>query len=174
MMASLGLIVLLAANAYSLDPTPLLPAKKDLVQCYQPDEVNKTCESIAEYRWLKGSTYANTATVLISATQAIAIKTISPVSVKNHAVCGYVSKSDLLNGRVQVSGRDLPTDKASQILAKFADAMASNLNREICTTYFREGTSLIARGTIGGTDPFPEKRVVWIKRTDGYRVAPRQ
>jgi hypothetical protein len=173
-MASLGLIVLLAANAYSIDPAPLFPATKDLVQCYQPDVVKKTCESIAEYRRLKGNTYVNTATVLISSTQPIAVKTVSPVIVKNGAVCGYVSKSELLNGIVQVSGRDLPTEKASQILAKVAEAMAANLDREICTTYFREGTSLIARGTIGGAEPFPEKRVVWIKRTDGYRVAPRQ
>jgi hypothetical protein len=173
-MPALGSIFLIAANTFVADRTPLLLAEKGWMQCYQPNETNKTCESIAEYRRLKDGSYANTATVLISATQPISMKTITIVRIRSGAVCGSIAEADLKSGKVLMSGHDLPTEKASPILAKIAEAMAPNLNKEICTTYFREGINRIAKATIAGQSLPPEKQVKWIKPSDGYRVAPSQ
>jgi hypothetical protein len=165
------LVALIAASATDVDTSPLTKSDGGFVQCYEPDDTAKTCRSIAAYRRSGAGTWDNIAIVSIDPGHPVSFETITPVSVKNGAVCGYIRLADLLKGKLRVSGEALPDDKAAPVLAKIAAAMAPMLNREICTTYVQRQGSLVATATVGGlTTPVPDQRVRWILPSDGYTV----
>jgi hypothetical protein len=165
------LAALIAVAASDADTLPLAKSDGGFVQCYEPDDVAKTCRSIAAYKRNAAGTWDNIAIVQLDPEHPVVLETVTPVSVKNHAVCGYVRPEDVLRGKLRVSGIALPDDKAAPALAKIAAAMAPMLNKEICTTYVQGPGSLVAKATVEGwTTPVPDQRVRWILPTDGYTV----
>lgn len=178
------LAAMVAVAAAGVDTSPLAKSDDGFVQCYEPDDTARTCQSIAVYKRSGAGTWDNVAIVVIDPGHALSLETVTPVSVKNNAVCGYIRPDDVLRGKVRLSGVVLPDDKAAPFLAKIAAAMAPMMNKEICTTYLQAQGSLVAKASIeGSTVMAPDQRVRWILPSDGYtvgsaplteRAAPRQ
>ncbi len=166
--------MLSAATSATEDSQPLAKADKGFAQCYEPDDDAKTCQSIATYKKTTDGNWENTALVLISHTQPVTLETVSLVSVKNGAVCGYVRADDVMKGTLRFSGQPLPSEKAAAVLPKIAESMASVFDKEICTRYLPGPDGLlVTKATIeGGKPEIPEQRVKWVLPSDGYTVAP--
>lgn len=173
-MIAIGILALLAAATTSNgSDDPLSKSDEGLVQCYEPNDVAKTCLSLASYKRNSDGTWDNTAIVLLSRNQPVTLETVTLVRVKNEAVCGYIRSEDVLRGKIRFSGQLLPDEKAAPILVKVAAGMAPLMGKEICTVYVQIQDDLIAKGKIeGGTTPVLEQRVKWIHLSDGYAVAP--
>lgn len=174
-MLVIDLLLSLAAGiASGNNIDPLVKADEGLMQCYEPNDSAKTCRSIASYQRNGNGTWANTAIILLSQSQPITLQTVTQVYVKAGAVCGYVRKEQVLNGKIQYAGQPIPDEKAATILAKVAEGMAPYLDREVCTEYVQVQDELIAKGKIeGGAAPLlPDQRVRWIRPSEGYHVAP--
>jgi hypothetical protein len=154
------------------DDQPLAKADQGYVQCYEPDDAAKTCQSIASYNRTSDGHWDSTAIVLLSPKLSLTLETVTPIDVKNGAVCGYIRANDLLKGTLRVSGQPLPSEKAGTVLPMIAKGMATLFDKEICTQY-REGPGgLVAKATIeGGKPEMPNQRVKWVLPTDGYTVA---
>ncbi len=155
------------------DPAnPLGPVASGLVQCYAPDVAKKTCASLSEYRDNGDGSYANIASVLISATPPAVLKTITPVKVVDGAICGQIRQEDITAGTLTINGSLYAADAAAPILAKVATGMSSLYGHDICTSYSQDGKVLTAKVTFDGNPHPPDNAVVWVDPADGYKVAP--
>ncbi len=166
------LVLMAAASAAGSLGGPLDDAEAGLVQCYEPNDAAKTCRSMASYSKNPDGTWDNTAVVELSPGQPVSLETVTPVRIEDGAVCGYIRRDDVLKGKLRLSGKLIPGDKARPILEKIADGMSPLMGKEICTKYVRINNELVAKGAVeGGNDPVPDQRVKWVKPTDGYSVA---
>lgn len=172
----MSISILLMAAAFATDPVadPISPAKGGMLQCYVPDDTNKTCRSLAGYVAKDDGSYVNDATVLISLEPLVTLQTSSIVRVKDNAICGPVTEREFQAGKVLLDGQTLPPSTASAIRAQVGKAMASFIGKEICTTYTPgAGAWLVADVTVDGVArPDLRQNVRWVQPTDGYRIAP--
>ena len=173
-MFPFAVLTLVAAATVPADSDgPLHKSEEGYVQCYEPDDTAKTCQSLAAYKRNADGTWDNTAIVLLAPKQPITLETVTTVSVKHGAICGYIRSEDVLRGKLRISGQSIPPEKAAPILIKIAESMATLTNKEICTEYLPSQDDLLARINIeGGVTPIPDQRVRWMLPSDGYTVAP--
>ena len=152
---------------------PLDPAIAGQLECTRPDDQKKTCRSIASYRLVEGSTYSNTATILISPDGPVTFEATSPVTVKAGAVCGVMKAEDVSSGKLRVAGTLLDDAQAAPALARMVTALSSIMNKEICVTYQSSTGGLIEKATIDGVyQANQDQAVEWVQPDAGYVVAP--
>jgi hypothetical protein len=108
---------------------------------------------------------------MISPSPLVTMKTVSPVTVRDGAVCGPLSGVD--QARITIDGQPADEAVAARVRAQLAAAMAPILGKEVCTTYRRDGDGLAAEVTIAGVAR-PEMRdtVLWVHPAAGYAVQP--
>jgi len=162
-------IALLAMTASD----PLAPAREGKLQCHSPDLERRTCGAIAEYAPLADGKWRNIATVRIASAPEIIMHGESTVEVEDEAICGVVSRAELITWKVTVDGVAMPAPEARAILDQVADRFASlgALGTKSCTRYRPDGDGLLAEMVIDGK-PRPEasQRVIWVRPADGYQV----
>jgi hypothetical protein len=166
-------LLLAALLAAAAADDPLAPARAGKVQCYSPDEMARTCRSIAGYRQTGPDTYDNSALILVAPAPLTLLRTITPVTIKDGAVCGALRSEDVTAGVVLVDGTPLDETKAASIKAKVAHGLAPFAGKTICTRYVGDGDHVVAKVTIDGKaqDGF-DQDVLWIAPDAGYGVAP--
>lgn len=172
-MSIFAVVALVASGAPAGLMHPLDPAIDGQLQCYHPDDIKRTCRSIAAYQRKADGTYANTATVLISSKGPVTLETLTPVTVKAGAVCGSIRAEDISKGKLRVANRLLSDSEAAPILVRIAQAMNAMTNKQICTSYEQSPTGIMARVTIDGVfRPDADQSVKWVRATEGYTVSP--
>ena len=172
---SLLALVMLAATAgpSGLVSDPLAPAIAGQLECTRTDDQKKTSRSIAAYRHVEGSTYSNTATILISPDGPVIFEVTSPVTVKGEAVCGVMKAGDVLSGKLRVAGTLLADAQAAPALARMVTGLSGIMNKEICVTYQSSAGGLIEKATIDGVYQANQDQIVeWVSPDAGYVVAP--
>lgn len=160
-------------SAPAEDPAdPLAPALRGQLQCYEPDVAHRTCQSLAGYAPDAHGGYRNTARVLLSKAPRITFEIVTPVVVKEGAVCGSIRKADIDAGIVRRDESTLTGTMAQSIRDAVSGVLAAVTDHEICTRYVADGDHWIARGTLdGAANGLPEQTVIWVSPEDGYRVA---
>ena len=152
-------------------PGPLVNAEMGMLQCYRPDDAQKTCQSIASYRKTGPGTYDNGAE--IAASDGVTLETHTPVVIKGDAVCGTIRRQDILAGTIRVGGEPLDAKSAKPLLARIAQAIASVTTAEICTRYEPTDTGFTAKIFFAGAyQPGRDETVKWIRVDEGYTVTP--
>jgi hypothetical protein len=153
-------------------PDPLAPAHGGMVQCYDPHIEAKTCSAIGAYSFESDGTIQNEATVALpSGRDVLIMKTTTPVTVRDGAVCGPISKDAIKGASITLNGRHLPPDDASQIRVQVMIVMAARMGKQICTTYRAFKDEFYATVTVDGApDPASSDYVRWVKPDDGYTV----
>jgi len=140
------------------------------LQCYRPNVEKKTCQSIASYRRTGEGTYVNTA--LLPLGEGVTLETRSPVTIKGGAVCGSITREEILAGTLRVPNQVITPETAKPLLERVADAIGPIAGKEICTRYEPSGADFIAKGSIDGVyQPDKDTIVKWIAAADGYTVA---
>lgn len=171
---SLVAIVIAASAAAQSVPAPAnsLPnAEKGFLQCYRPDVLHKTCQSIAAYTLSGPGTYDNKALIPIS--KNATLETHSSVVLKGGAVCGSIRVEDMTNGLLRVDDREVDPITAKPVLERIAHAMAPFAGKEICTRYEASGDGFTAKITIDGVyKPDQDQSVIWVSPSDSYTVTP--
>jgi hypothetical protein len=151
---------------------PLDRARDGSLQCYEPDAVRKTCKSLAGYTFGKKK-ISNQAEVLVSPTPPLVVKFVSPVEIRGEAVCGPLRKADVESAVISFQGQILEGVDAANIKAQLVSAFGPRLEKEVCTTYRKQGEALVTAETIAGVSyPELQQTVIWVKPSEGYRVAP--
>lgn len=165
----LAIILLLQGTTPPVDP--LAEAWKGRIQCHNPDVARKTCQSIGNYFKRPDGVIENTAVALLNAQPAIVMTSVAPVEIKDGAVCGKISSPE--EGIFTIDGITPPVEVVSRLRAAVATATASIAEREICTSYVRDGEALKAVVRVAGA-PRPEfdMRVLWVTPSDGFSVRP--
>ena len=170
-------IVLAFAVAFVLLPQvasagPLDKARDGNLQCYGPNVVRKTCNSLAGYTFEHGK-ILNQAEVLVSQTPPLVMKTVSPVEIRGDAVCGPLRKKDIESAKILVRDQVLNEVDAAPVKAQLVSAFGARLEKEVCTAYRKQGDTLVTEVTIAGLDLSELKEtVIWVAPSEGYRVSP--
>jgi len=161
----------LGSSGEAASNDPLADSNRGEVQCYRPDVEKKTCQSIASYRPTGPRTYLNTA--LLPLGNDVTLETHAPVTVKGDAVCGSITRQDVLAGTLRARNQVIPAETAKPLLDRVAQAISPFFNKEVCTRYEPSGADFIAKASIDGAyRPDQDVIVKWIATTDGYTVAP--
>ncbi len=156
------------------DPAdPLALARFGMSQCYSPNFKARTCASLVSFRDNGDGTMSNISSVLISSKPVAILKTVTPVSVVNGAMCGQISHEDITAGTLSVNGSLYAADAAAPILARIADGMTPLYGHQICTSYTDNGKDLTAHVALDGeAKPDQDNEVAWVADKDGFKVAP--
>lgn len=168
------LSLILAAALQAAAPAaadPLAPARIGDLQCYRPDTVRKTCRALAGYAFAADGKILNRAEVLLQDAPPVTMTTVTPVAVKDGAVCGPIAGID--KAQIAFHGRRIPEADAVPIRAQIQESMASVLGQEVCTTYRRSGDWWIAEVKLNGVArPDMGDTVMWVPASAGYTVQP--
>jgi hypothetical protein len=149
----------------------LAPARIGDQQCYGADPVRKTCRAIGGYSFEADGRILNRAEVVLQDSPLVTMTTVSPVTVRDGAVCGPLSGVD--KAQIAVRGRPLPEVDAAPIRAQLLESMKSMLGQEVCTTYRRSGDWWIAEVTMGGVArPDMNDTLIWAPVSADYTVQP--
>jgi hypothetical protein len=103
--------VILAAAVQAAAPSavvadPLAPARIGDLQCYGADPVRKTCRALAGYSFEADGKILNKAEVVLQESPLVTMTTVSPVTMRDGAVCGPLSGVD--KAQIAVRGRRMP------------------------------------------------------------------
>jgi hypothetical protein len=109
--------------------------------------------------------------VVLQASPVVTMRTVSPVTVRDGAVCGPLSGVD--KAQISVRGRRMAEADAAPIRAQLTQSMASMLGKEVCTTYRRSGDWWIAEVTMDGVARQDmNDTLIWVPASAGYTVQP--
>jgi hypothetical protein len=163
--------------AYALLFDPLAPAWDGLVQCYAPDQRQKTCRALAGYTRMPDGTIVNDAEVVLSFGEPVIIGRFrDPVFVRGDAVCGY-AKDDLETiVSVEIDGQlfDDSNDETG-IRRAVAEVVRDQIGgEELCTVYEPLGNGDFRPRYYrdGKIFEVEDERVIWVRPEEGWRVAP--
>jgi hypothetical protein len=173
----LVIAILLAASASApdraADTDPIARSNLGEIQCYRPDPANKTCESIASYKRTGPGTYITTS--LLPLGDGVTLEMRSSAVVKDGAVCGSISRKNILAGRLRSGNQPIAHEKAKPLLEHLADQVKPVFGKELCTRYESSGSDLIAKNSLDGVDqPDKDTIVKWMAPAEGYTVAATQ
>jgi len=169
----LGVILAVAVQAAAAPAAadPLAPARIGDLQCYGADPVRRTCRAMAGYTFGAGGQILNQAEVVLQASPLVTMRTVSPVTVRDGAVCGPLSGID--KAQIAVRGRRMAEEDAAPVRAQVAASMADVLGKEVCTTYRRSGEWWIAEVTMDGVARQDmNDTLIWVPASAGYTVQP--
>ncbi|MDP1632651.1 MAG: hypothetical protein Q8L66_14645 [Caulobacter sp.] len=169
---SLLVLVLAAAGAVAGPAAdPLAPARAGWLQCHTPDRSRKTCLALAGYRFAADGAILNEAQVLLSPDPLVTLTTVSPVVVRDGAVCGPFEGLDTAS--VAVRGQPADAGTTAAVRQQMIAAMAAYIGKEGCTTYAPAGDGLIGHVTLGATRrPDLDQPVLWVDPAEGWVVGP--
>jgi hypothetical protein len=165
------LIGAVLAAALSSHADPLGPAHAGKLQCYSPDPAHKLCRALSGYEFEKGGTINNRASVLVAPKPAIAMTTVTPVVIRDGAVCGPIRQEDINSATFTIDSKAATPDQTQMLRGKMITALTQQFGKEICTTYTKDGAQYKATATVDGV-PHPEAtdHVIWVAPKDGYSV----
>lgn len=165
---------LLMSLAVTTDP--LAPARRGLVQCYDPVPAQKLCRAIGSYTYVADRPISNLAVTRLQDSPAIVMFARSAVVVRDGKECsvGALKESDI--EKIEVDGQ--PLDAATlatartQIVAGLPDFMKTD--QPLCSSYAAnaDGT-MTATVDIGGVaHPELTATVQWVNPAEGWKVVP--
>ena len=167
------MLSLILAMALQAAPAvdPLAPARIGDVQCYGADPVRRTCKAMGGYSFEADGRILNKAEVVLQDSPLVTMTTVSPVTLKDGAVCGPLSGVD--KAQIAVRGRRLPESEAASIRVQLMESMKDVLGQEVCTTYRRSGDWWIAQVTMNGVARQDmSDTLLWVPPSAGYTIQP--
>ncbi|MDQ0248625.1 hypothetical protein J2W22_000672 [Sphingomonas kyeonggiensis] len=169
MIGALALLLLAPSETF---PDPIGPAAEGKLQCHRPDRARRTCQSLAGYRPDGKGGFLNDAEVLLAPNSPMVMRSVTPVVIRDHAVCGSLTRKSLAEAVFLEDGTPVEPDQAERVRGLLAHDREAIFDREICTRYQPEGDHLRATATLDGesTDWRP-MQVIWVRPDEGYRVA---
>jgi len=160
-----------APAAHAIDLGPLAQAADGKVQCYVPNTVAKSCQSIGAYRITPAGAIENEATVMVSSSPLVIMTTHSLVQIKGGADCGVIREKDIASAHFTLEGQPAAPDRIAALRAAMLGAMRPMFNHEICVFYRPQPDGLLATTTVDAK-PRPEmdQKVLWVSPADGWKV----
>lgn len=166
-----SLVLLLAAAQTS---ETLNQIGRGKLQCYLPDVETRTCVAIASYAKQTDGSWINVADQIAPMPSSPRMVTRTRVTIDGDTICGPIKRDDILRSEfIAPTGRLSPED-AERMAMMIADAMASVLDRVICTRYKYQDGAIIAEISIDGVRQSSlDEPIGWIDANSGYVLRPR-
>ena len=170
------IVLALSAPAFSAsaaDLGPLAPAAQGKVQCFRPNEVAKTCQSLGSYKISPSGEIENTATMMISTSPQVVMTTHAPAVIKAGKDCGVLKAEHIDASTFVVEGKPADAQQTAALRTQMKAALKNTLGHEVCSAYVPNGAALLATSTFDGfARPDLDQKVIWVSPSEGYKVAP--
>ena len=151
----------------------LAPARQGQVQCFVPNAAARTCQSIGSYAFNANGAIDNTSEILIMPQPVVVMRTTSPVTVRNNAICGPLTAEDIARSTFTIDGRPATEQETANIRTGLTQQLTPMFNVEMCVSVSAVDGGYRADSTVGGTArPDLAQPMLWVRPGDGYRVAP--
>jgi hypothetical protein len=162
-----------AFSARAADLGPLAPAAEGKLQCFHPNEVAKTCQSIGSYKISPGGEIENTASMMISSSPQVVMTTHAPATIKAGKDCGVLKAEHIDASTFVVEGKPADAQQTAALRAQMKVALKGVIGHEVCSAYLPNGAALMASSTFDGlARPDLDQKMIWVSPADGYKVAP--
>ena len=187
-MTTVGLILLLAlaqapAQAPPATPLPaappvddpLAPVAQGLVECAAPDDIAKTCRSLAHYTPQPDGTFLNEAEVLLVPGEPVTMSFAAPTRLRGNQLCGTLTTAMVKAATLRYAGNLMPPKLAVEVTPRILAGLtrAGVLDKEVCSTRSPEGNGFLEKATVDGkSGPADDTHLVWVRPDAGYTVAP--
>jgi hypothetical protein len=171
---SLSLIIAAASAAISANPAnPIEPADRGMVECFSPNEAEKTCEAIGSYFKAADGQLISKAVMLISPEPLVKMELAAPVFIRDGAICGKITLPDILKARFITATGPLDAARTAIVRARLKATMSAKLNIESCYRYTQGDNIIFAAATVNGREvPEHGRTMIWVDPSEGYKVAP--
>jgi hypothetical protein len=142
--------------------------------CANPDADSKTCSSIASYKISADGSVTGTTEVLLAPYEPITLTMSMKGEFTGRSACGVLTLEALGRGVIRENGEPVPPKRNALMLKKLETVLRPVLGRKACDTIRIENDALVKYGKVEGVDiELPVKPIIWVSKSDGYRVAPR-
>jgi hypothetical protein len=169
----IGATVLAAAAPVVSSPTDVFaPARNGQLACIVPDKVKKTCRSLSHYTFKDGKIIDTTETLLVEK-PLLTVETRSVGEIRGQNSCGTLRTADIEAATFLLRGNPASRRTADRGREAFMSVMANYLDREICTTYVRDGAAFRTVILVNGSEHrHLSQPMIWVGPSDGYEVKP--
>ena len=170
----ISMILAALAIAAPAAQDPLAPARDGRVQCYSPDVERQVCRAIGAYRFEADGRIFNDAENMLDTEPLTILRASYEVYVKDNAECVTGGLLARYIQSIEVDGGALDAEalasRASAIEAYWLSTIGPG---EYCSTYHPQPDgSLRAVVTVDGRLRESDNTILWVRREDGWRVAP--
>jgi hypothetical protein len=155
---------------------PLAPVAQGLIECASPDEIARTCRSLAHYTPQPDGSFLNQAEVLLLPGELVTMTVAGRAWLKGNAACATLTTAMVKRATLRYAGNVMPPKLSQQLTPRILAglARAGVLDKEVCATQSPEGNGFLERATINGeATPEGDTHLVWIRPDAGYTVGPR-
>lgn len=184
---TVSLILLLALAQAAPQPTvplpaappvdnPLAPVAQGLIECANPDDIARTCRSLARYTPQPDGSFLNEAEVLLVPSEPVTMAFSAPTHLRGNQICGTLTTAMVKAATLRYAGNVMPPKLVTEVTPRILAGLtrAGVLDKEICSTRSPDGNGFLERATVDGKPgPTDDTHLVWIKPDAGYTVGPR-
>ena len=116
---------------------------------------------------------SNPAEVLILEDPVILMRTVTPLTLRDGALCGALRDDDIAQAEFSIGGAAATAEQTASLRTTLAQQLAPMVNAEVCTRFAAADGGFMATPWFQGTErPELAQRVIWVRPDEGYRVAP--
>lgn len=170
----ISMILAALAIAAPAAQDPLAPARDGKVQCYTPDAERQVCRAIGAYRFEPDGRIFNDAENMLRAAPLTILRASYEIHVRDNAECTFGGLLESYIQSIEVDGVALEGEQFASMRAAVAERGREVMGSgEYCSTYHPQADgSFLARVAIDGIPRLSEDTILWVRREDGWRVAP--
>ena len=182
-MVTVGLILLALMQAPNVPlpaappvDDPLAPVAQGLIECAAPDDIARTCRSLARYTPQPDGTFLNEAEVLLVPGEPVTMAFSGPSHRNGNQICGTLTTAMVKAATLRYAGNIMPAKLAVEVTPRILAGLtrAGVLDKEVCSTRSPEGNGFLEKATVDGkSGSTDDTHLVWIKPDAGYTVGPR-
>jgi len=139
------------------------------VQCNGPQESDRTCESMATYRFVADGSLTYDYSALLSGTDIVRNGT-ALATLDGNKICGVISGAEARDSSFERNGAPVPDNVRQQIVS----ALERLPETHICTQYTADNGQFAGTVYVNGTArPELAQNSIWLRDTQGWIVGQR-
>lgn len=165
-----------AAQTPAVEPVLINPADaiaRGQIQCTTPDQVARTCHTMARITKTANGGYIDKVTTLLSRDKSVTLESDAEVRVADNMICMLFKADRYAHAIIRVDGKAITGAQADALIGDVSKSAESLTGHVICSRYVQNGSLIINQRAMDGTyQPQLDQIMIWVDASAGYRVAP--
>ena len=171
----MSLAVALLSALVLQQPDPLAPAREGQLQCFQPDQAQKTCGAIGRYEFgADGAIFVNSR-VAIMASPLVTFESRTAVTLRDGQECSQTDDAGADIQTIEINGAALSGPAFEQAREQIGQQLNAIIGgAELCSTYSpqTDGTIQVTTSANGVEKRELSGALIWVGADEGWTLAP--
>jgi len=154
-------------------PDPLAPSRSGWISCVEPDSAAKTCVSIYQYTWRDQKIFYDV-DLLMDDEPVTILRMRAQMYYRDDAACSRTSQAEEGVVGMSIDGREATSEALQATRREVAEILKDLDGEEYCVQYepAADGRFTTRVSVEGVRRPESDSVMMWVRREDGWRVAP--